>query len=92
MDCCPICLCDFESDYAFIPELQCSCVYYLHQECWNKWNNTCIYCRENTPGMPIIILANHIHPPYIYNRNLVCLLFYSTIYLILLCIFRIHYG
>ena len=42
---CYICLSDFETDYALIPELSCSCIIVVHQVCWIKWNGTCIYCR-----------------------------------------------
>ena len=42
---CPICLTNFDSDSALIPELNCSCVFVVHEECWNKWTNNCLYCR-----------------------------------------------
>ena len=42
---CYICLSEFETDYALIPELSCSCIIVVHQGCWIKWNGTCIYCR-----------------------------------------------
>ena len=65
MDTCAICLCDLETESAYRPTLGCSCKYFLHKECWNKWNGTCIYCRKTVPGYPIIILAE-----YIYYRRL----------------------
>jgi hypothetical protein len=37
------------------------CKYFLHKECWNKWNGTCIYCRKTVPGYPIIMLAEYIY-------------------------------
>ena len=43
---CPICLTNFDSDSALIPELNCSCVFVVHEECWNKWTNDCLYCRN----------------------------------------------
>jgi len=43
---CPICLTNFDSDSALIPELNCSCVFVVHEECWNKWTNNCLYCRN----------------------------------------------
>ena len=48
MDGCPICLSEFETNYALIPHLDCNCVYAVHDECWEKWNYTCIYCRTYT--------------------------------------------
>ena len=48
MDGCPICLSEFETNYALIPDLDCNCIYAVHQECWEKWNYTCIYCRTYT--------------------------------------------
>jgi hypothetical protein len=43
---CPICLTTFETDEALIPQLQCSCVFVVHPECWIKWNQACLYCRN----------------------------------------------
>ena len=48
MDGCPICLSEFETNYALIPDLDCNCIYAVHDECWEKWNYTCIYCRTYT--------------------------------------------
>jgi len=46
---CPICLTNFDSDSALIPELNCSCLFVVHEECWNNWTKKCLYCR-NQPG------------------------------------------
>jgi len=69
MEVCKICLLDFETDHAHIPELDCGCVLIVHEECWERWNETCIYCRR--PGtVEIIAIA---YPPiqtsycYIYT-------------------------
>jgi len=42
---CMICLSDFNADFAHIPELDCSCTIIVHEECWNKWSGSCLYCR-----------------------------------------------
>ena len=44
---CIICLSPFESDEAFIPELDCSCTFITHHECWEEWEKIgdCLYCR-----------------------------------------------
>lgn len=52
---CYICLLDFENDYAHIPSLECGCIIIVHQECWDQWNNTCIYCRR--PGIQHVYIA-----------------------------------
>ena len=48
MGVCPICLSEFETDFAIIPELDCNCMYVVHEECWDQWNYSCIYCRSYT--------------------------------------------
>lgn len=48
MDGCPICLCEFDTNYAIIPDLYCNCIYIVHEDCWKQWNDTCIYCRSHT--------------------------------------------
>ena len=46
---CLICLSPFESDEAYIPELECSCVFVTHYECWEEWEKVgnCLYCRPS---------------------------------------------
>jgi hypothetical protein len=58
MDTCPICFCEFETDYAIVPELLCDCVYIVHEECWNQWNATCIYCRNRTVRVTLTTLSD----------------------------------
>lgn len=45
---CPICLTTFETDAALIPQLQCNCIFVVHPDCWNKWTQQCLYCRDQT--------------------------------------------
>lgn len=57
---CIICLEPFETQYAFIPELNCECMFITHDECWLKWTGDCLYCRK--VGIPE--LRHHGIPPH----------------------------
>lgn len=71
MHSCPICLSDLELKLAYRPTLGCHCKYFLHEECWNKWNGTCIYCRKTVPGYPIIMLAEYIYYRRVEQEQLI---------------------
>ena len=43
---CIICLEPFETYYAFVPELNCECIFITHEDCWSKWTGDCLYCRR----------------------------------------------
>ena len=42
---CAICLLEFQEDSAYVPDLGCHCTFIVHEECWERWNGTCLYCR-----------------------------------------------
>ncbi len=46
---CLICFEPFESDIAYIPDLNCSCVFIVHTNCWIKWGKGCMYHRQVDP-------------------------------------------
>lgn len=54
---CIICLSSFENNEAFIPELDCSCVFVTHYECWEEWEKVgnCLYCRQSQPRPQILL-------------------------------------
>jgi|LakMenEpi03Aug12_release.lakeMendotaPanAssembly.Ray.scaffolds.fasta_scaffold841821_1 hypothetical protein len=57
---CIICLQTFETNYAYIPILNCDCIFITHNECWDKWTGDCLYCRK--VGIPE--LRGHSLPLY----------------------------
>jgi hypothetical protein len=77
MEVCKICLLDFETDHAHIPDLDCECILIVHEECWERWNDTCIYCRQ--PGtVEIIAIAypeERIQTSYCYIYVVVLLMY-----------------
>jgi hypothetical protein len=44
---CMICLSDLPPESEFIPPLNCSCTMIVHEECWNQWSGSCLYCRHD---------------------------------------------
>lgn len=43
---CAICLLEFQEDSAYVPDLGCHCTFIVHEECWNRWTGSCLYCRQ----------------------------------------------
>jgi hypothetical protein len=81
MEVCKICLLDFETDHAFIPELDCDCILIVHEECWERWNETCIYCREPRI-VEVIAIAypqERIQTSYCYIYTVLFLIYIMTL-------------
>lgn len=79
MDCC-ICLNEFETDYAYIPELPCSCIIIVHEECWERWNGRCLYCRMDIQEAYPVLHNDYAKKRLLGMAILVCLiLFFSSL-------------
>jgi hypothetical protein len=62
---CIICLSNFETNEALIPELRCSCILVVHEECWDQWTGACLYCREYPEQPQIHVIEIHRPPNFI---------------------------
>ena len=81
---CPICLTNFDSDSALIPELNCSCVFVVHEQCWSKWTNDCLYCRNQEvvyTAEPIRLYRPIIFSKYRFMLGIIIMYFTFVFYM-----------
>ena len=79
MEVCQICLLDFETDHALIPDLDCGCILIVHEECWERWNDTCIYCRRPGTVQVIDIAYPQQRTTYYYIYAVLFLMYIITL-------------
>jgi hypothetical protein len=89
---CQICFEDFHADFAFIPELDCSCTIIVHEECWEQWSGLCLYCRnrEYEVEEPIYIVTSHNVIGY-SNKILIVYFLWSLIFIMYGTLFYNYY-
>lgn len=80
---CQICFEDFHADFAFIPELDCSCTIIVHEECWEQWSGLCLYCRNRVCEVeePIDIATSDNEGLYSSNKVLLVYFIWSLIFI-----------
>jgi len=77
---CQICFEDFHADFAFIPELDCSCTIIVHEECWEQWSGLCLYCR-NREYDDIPPITEEVRPPINYKDAFLMYVIWPLIFL-----------
>ena len=78
---CMICLSDFQADFAHIPELDCSCTIIVHEECWEQWSGTCLYCR-NTNNIVVPAPINRPMPLINKLKTMMAYIIWAILFII----------